>query len=127
MIKGLRKNSTAVVWARKYVGGLKRPLTEDDITIAYREGMVYGQSSAWQRVDEFAPSTNCAPEEQIAVLFEVARHTYDIKVVRYSEFTECIGIRRDDRIPLYWAYLRKLLIKRVQIPFMHKTANKKDE
>ncbi len=117
MIEGQRKNSAAVIYAHNYVKDLNRPLTEDDINIAYRQGMVYGSSSAWQKVDEFTPSTKCPPEEQIAVLFEVARHTYDIEVVRYPEYAECVGVRRDDRIPLYWSYLRKLFVHRIKIPF----------
>jgi hypothetical protein len=50
VIEGQRKNSAAVIYAHNYVKDLNRPLTEDDINIAYRQGMVYGSSSAWQKV-----------------------------------------------------------------------------
>lgn len=105
----------ATKFAQEYVKKVKRPLTETDLAHAFSEGKDFGRSTAWQRVDDSTPVPK-TPGEQIAVLFEVARDTYDIKVVKAEDFADCIGSRQNVGIPLFWAYLRTLFTHRIKFP-----------
>ena len=105
----------ATKFARDYVKKVQRPLTEADLAHAFSAGKDFGRSTEWQRVDETTPSPKYNGE-QIAVLFEISRDTYDIKVVKVEDFAECIGSRNTDAIPLYWAYLRTIFTHRIKFP-----------
>ena len=103
------------MFAQEYVKKVNRPLTEADLANAFNEGKDFGRSTEWQKVDEATPSPKYNGE-QIAVLFELSRDTYDMKVVRVEDFADCIGNRNNSGIPLFWAYLRTIFTKRIRFP-----------
>lgn len=115
----------AVKYAKEYMKTAKLPLTEVDLAHSFTQGKNFGRSAAWQRVDEATPSPK-SPQEQIAILFEVSRHTYDIKVVKAQDFADCIGSRKNTHIPLFWAYLRTLLTNRIKFPRIPKETKTKN-
>jgi len=109
------KIGPATKYAQDFVKRVKRPLTEDDLAHAFSAGKDFGRSTEWQRVDEVTPSPKYNGE-QIAVLFEMSRNIYDIKVVKVEDFAQCIGSRNTDAIPLYWGYLRTIFTHRIKFP-----------
>jgi hypothetical protein len=109
----------AIKFAQKYMKTASQPLTEADLIQAFHEGKNFGLSRAWHRIDESSPSHDYA-NEQIAVMFEVARDTYDMKVVKIEDYDAFIGSRTDNTIPLFWAYLRTLFKERLKLPSKRK-------
>ena len=105
----------AVKFAQKYMAKAQLPLTAADLTYAFFEGKDFGLSRAWNKVEDTSPSHDSA-NEQIAVMFEVARDTYDIKVVKIEDYDTFIGTRTNTFIPLYWAYLRTMFKGKLKLP-----------
>ena len=97
----------AIKFAQKYMEKAELPLTAADLTHAFFAGKDFGLSRAWNKVEDSSPSHESA-NEQIAVVFEVARDTYDIRVVKIEDY--------DTFIPLYWAYLRTLFKNKLKLP-----------
>jgi hypothetical protein len=105
----------AIKFVQKYMAKAELPLTEADLTHAFFEGKNFGLSRAWHRIEESSPSHEYA-NEQIVVMFEIARDTYDMKVIRIEDYDTFIGSRTDNTIPLFWAYLRTLFKERLKLP-----------
>ena len=108
------REGPAAKYAREYVEKLNRPLTEDDIAHAFNGGARYGRTSAWHRIEESTPERSQG--EQIAVLLETGKFTYEIALVPAEEYCAFIGNRDNRGIPVLWAYLRALVGKRVKLP-----------
>ncbi len=105
----------AIKFAQKYMEKAELPLTAADLTHAFFAGKDFGLSRAWNKVEDSSPSHESA-NEQIAVVFEVARDTYDIRVVKIEDYDTFIGTRTNTFIPLYWAYLRTLFKGKLKLP-----------
>ena len=105
----------AIKFAQKYMEKAELPLTAADLTHAFFAGKDFGLSRAWNKVEDSSPSHESA-NEQIAVVFEVARDTYDIRVVKIEDYDTFIGTRTNTFIPLYWAYLRMLFKNKLKLP-----------
>ena len=71
----------AIKFAQKYMEKAELPLTAADLTHAFFAGKDFGLSRAWNKVEDSSPSHESA-NEQIAVVFEVARDTYDIRRIQ---------------------------------------------
>ena len=111
-----KRNTPASMFAKKYVESANHPLTEEDIAHAYWEGLFEGRTAAWKKVSEISPSIKKNPGDQVAILFEVGRYRYDIKVVDVEEYESFVGSRNTPGIPLYWAYIRVAFFRRLRIP-----------
>ena len=116
------RKSPAAKFAHEYVEKAKGPLTEEDIAHAFNSGARYGRSSAWHRIEESTPE--CHQDEQIAILMETGRHTYEITIVTGKDYSAFIGNRNNYGIPIYWAYLRAMLVNRVKLPKLKKDETK---
>ena len=102
-------------FAQEYVKTAQLPLTAADLAQAFFAGKNYGMSRPWHRIEESSPSHKYVGE-QIALMFQVARDTYDIKVVTAEDYDVCIGRRDSAAVPMFWAYLRTLFHNRVKFP-----------
>ena len=115
MTEEKKRMTPATMYAKKYMEKAKTPLTEEDIAHAYGEGLFDGRTSAWRKVSDSSPSLK-NPGEQVAILFEVGRYRYDIKVVDVEEYAAFVGSRNTPGTPLLWAYIRAAFFRRIKIP-----------
>lgn len=116
------REGPGVKYAREYVEKLNRPLTEDDIAHAFSHGAIFGHSSVWHRIEDSTPA-HCQGE-QIVVLSETGKFTYDMAVVPAEEYLTFIGNRDNGGIPVLWAYFRVMVGKRVKLPRRKKEEEK---
>lgn len=114
--------SPAAKFAHEYVEKAQRPLTEEDLAHAFNSGARYGRSSAWHRIEDSTPE--CHQDEQIVILLETGRHTYDITIVSGKDYLTFISNRNNCGISIYWAYLRALMVNRVKLPKLKKDETK---
>ena len=88
----------AIKFAQKYMEKAELPLTAADLTHAFFAGKDFGLSRAWNKVEDSSPSHESA-NEQIAVVFEVARDTYDIRVIKIEDYDTSSALARTPSSP----------------------------
>lgn len=102
-------------FAQEYMKKAKLPLTENDLAKAYDAGVKFGKSSFWHKVGEQDPRPNHL-KEQIVVLVKLPDETYDMDVMKSSEYPEYIKDKNHLGEPLFWAYLKGMLSGRYTFP-----------
>lgn len=93
----------------------KLPLTENDLVKAYDAGVKFGKSSFWHKVGDQVPSPTHM-NEQVVVLVKFPDETYDMDVMKSSEYPDYIANRKCSGEPLFWAYLKGMLTGRYTFP-----------
>jgi len=102
-------------YAQEYMKKAKLPLTENDLAKAYDAGVKFGKSSFWHKVGEQDPKPSHM-NEQVVVMVKFPDDTYDMDVMKCSEYPEYIENKQRPGEPLFWAYLKSLLTGRYTFP-----------
>lgn len=102
-------------YAQEYMKKAKLPLTENDLAKAYDAGVKYGKSSFWHKVGEQNPRPSHL-NEQIVVMVKLPDDTYDMDVMKSSEYPDYIASKDRSGEPLFWAYLKGMLTGRYTFP-----------
>ena len=104
-------------FALEYMKKATLPLTENDLAKAYDAGVKFGKSSFWHKVGEQYPRRHM--DEQIAVMVKLPDDTYDMDVMKSSDYSEYIENKQRPGEPLFWAYLKGMLSGRYTFPKSH--------
>lgn len=91
------------------------PLNENDLAKAYDAGVKFGKFSFWHKVGEQNPSPPHM-NEQVVVMMKLPDDTYDMDVMKSSEYPEYIANKKCSGEPLFWAYLKGMLSGRYTFP-----------
>ena len=102
-------------FAQEYMKKAKLPLTENDLAKAYDAGVKFGKSSFWHKIGEQDPKPSHM-NEQVVVMVKFPDDTYDMDVMKCSEYPEYIENMQCPGEPLFWAYLKSLLTGRYTFP-----------
>ena len=102
-------------FAQKYMKKATLPLTENDLAKAFDSGMKYAKGSPWHKVGEQDPSPKHM-NEQVVIAVQLTNDTYDIDVIKTSEYKTYLDINNPDKKPLCWAYMKGLLSGRFSFP-----------
>ncbi len=102
-------------FAQEYMKKATLPLTEKDLVNAYDAGVKFGKSSFWHKVGKQDPRPNHI-KEQIVVVVKLPGDTYDMDVMKSSEYPEYIENKQGPGEPLFWAYLKGMLSGRFSFP-----------
>ena len=102
-------------FAQEYMKKAKLPLTENDLAKAYDAGVKFGKSSFWHKVGDQDPKPS-QMNEQIVVMVKLPDDTYDMDVMKSSEYPDYIANKDRPGEPLFWAYLKGMLSGRYTFP-----------
>ena len=102
-------------FAKEYMKKATMPLTENDLAKAYDAGVKFGKSSFWHKVGDQVPSSTHM-NEKIVVMVKLPDDTYDMDVMKSSEYPEYIETKQRPGEPLFWAYLKGMLSGRYTFP-----------
>ena len=102
-------------FAQEYMKKATLPLTEEDLAKAFDSGMKYAKGSPWHKVGEQDPSPKHM-NEQVVIAVQLTNNTYDIDVIKASEYKNYVDNKNPLGKPLCWAYIKGLLSGRFSFP-----------
>ena len=102
-------------FAKEYMKKAKLPLTENDLAKAYDAGVKFGKSSFWHKVGDQDPKPSHM-NEQIVVMVKLPDDSYDMDVMKSSDYSDYIASKDRPGEPLFWAYLKGMLSGRYTFP-----------